>query len=592
MAAGPPPSSLALTRDIVFHTIGGVGLLIYGVHLLGEGLQKAAGDRLRRILGAFTSNPVKGVCLGALATAIVQSSSATTVMLVGFVNAGLMTLQQALGVVFGANIGTTITVKMAAFELDQYALPAIGIGLGMNLFAKRKLVKNLGLGLLGFGILFLGICVLKEGVSSIKESPRLLDALQWGAERPIIGLVIAMLLTALVQSSSATTVMVLTLATQGLLGDASKPDVVLHNVLPLVLGCNIGTCITAFLASIGANIVAKRVVVAHIIFNVLGSTWVMIALPLFVRIVLWTSRSHEIGQLVANSHIAFNMINAIVFLFFTKYYAQLLVEIVPGEPPKPSRLQHLDDRLLNAPSLAIEAGESELVNMAEISRDMMRRAMKGFFDKDREALDTVTEEEDTVDQMQKAITEYVVRVSEQDLSHEQSEKLPPLIHAVNDIERTGDHAENLVELARAKLEEKLKFSKKAAAELREMFHLVDAMFGQAIEALRDNDPSKAALVLQSEEKVNELDKALRGNHIDRLKSRKCKVETGVIFLDMLTNFEKIGDHLTNVAQAVGDALQWNGVHLSDVEQEAAAQQEDVEEEPAEAGEQGEDNSSQ
>jgi phosphate:Na+ symporter len=366
-----------------------------------------------------------------------------------------------------------------------------------------------------------------------------------------------MLITDVVQSSSATTVMVLALATGGLLGDPQQPAEVLPRALPLILGCNIGTCITALLASIGTNIVAKRVAVAHVTFNIIGATWVMLVLPLFVRVVLCTS--DDLGQLVANSHIMFNVANALVFLPLTSYYARLLVELVPGVEPKRRMLQHLDNRLLNAPSLAISASERELVNMAEISRDMMQKAMKGLFEKDRALLDIVANEENSVDGMQKAITEYLVLVAERDLSLEQSEKLPALLHIVNDIERIGDHAENLVELAQAKLDDRMKFSKKAFAETRQMYQLVDTMFGQTIAALRDNDPQKAALVLETEEKVNRLDKDLRSNHIDRLKAKKCKVPAGVIFLDLLTNFEKIADHLTNIAEAVSDALQWNGV---------------------------------
>ncbi|NOZ22846.1 MAG: Na/Pi cotransporter family protein [Planctomycetes bacterium] len=557
LTIGPPPSSLSawqLTRQILFSTIGGLGLLIFGVRLLGDGLQKAAGDKLRRILGAFTSNPVKGVLVGAGSTAIVQSSSATTVMLVGFVNAGLMTLQQALGVVFGANIGTTVTVKLAAFKLEQYALPAIGVGLALHLFGRRKLIKNLGMGLLGFGLLFLGICVLKDGVDVIKQSPRLVDILQWGAAHPVFGLVIAMLITDLVQSSSATTVMVLTLATGGLLGDPNNPREVLPKVLPLILGCNIGTCITALLASIGTNTGAKRVAIAHVIFNVTGAAWVMIVMPIFVRLVLLTSS--DLGQLVANSHIMFNVANTAVFLLFTNYYARFLMALLPEGEDKQRKVQYLDDRLLNAPSMAIEASERELVNMAEIARSMMQRAMGGFFEKDRKALDEAAEEEDVVDDMQREVTEYVVRLSEQELSPDQSRKVPALIHAVNDIERIGDHAENLVELAQAKLDDKVKFSKKARAEIRELYGFVDSMFDETIQALRENDAERAANVVRLENSVNELDKVLRDHHVDRLKSKKCKVPAGVIFLDLLTNFEKIGDHLTNIAEAVEDALQW------------------------------------
>lgn len=545
-------SSLSLAREIAFSTMGGIGLLIFGIRLLGEGLQKAAGDRLRRILSTFTSNPVKGAIVGTIATAIIQSSSATTVMLVGFVNAGIMTLEQALGVIFGANIGTTITVKMVAFHLDQYALPAIGIGLGLNLIAKRNLIKSIGTGILGFGLLFLGIVVLKEGVAAITKSPKLVAALQWGGDHRFFGLIIAMLITDVVQSSSATTSMVLAMAIGGVFG--ATPQEVMPRVLPLILGCNIGTCITALLASIGTNIAAKRVAVAHIGFNILGATWVMLVFPLFVRFVLLTS--NDVAQLVANSHILFNLTNTLVFIGFTKYYARLLVEIVPGPEPKAHKLQHLDNLLLHTPSLAISASERELVNMAEISRDMMQKAMHGMLDKDRAALAVVTGEEHSVDEMQAAITEYLVRISEQSLTHEESEKLPALLHIVNDLERIGDHAENLVELAQKKLDDHVKFSKKGVAEIREMFELVDGMFGRAIEALCDNDPKKAATVIEIEERINALDKALRDNHVDRLKARKCKVPAGVIYLDLLTNFEKIGDHLTNVADAVGGVLQW------------------------------------
>ena len=551
-AAQVAQSSWQLTQKILFSSVGGVGLLIYGIHLLGEGLQRAAGDRLRQILGAFTSNPVKGVFVGAGATAIIQSSSATTVMLVGFVNAGLMSLQQSFGVILGADIGTTVTVKLVAFRLEQYALPAVGIGLAMHLFAKRRLIRDIGLGLLGFGILFLGIYFLKDGVSAIKGSPRLLQALRWGGDHAFGGLAVAMVITAIVQSSSATTAMVLALATGGVFG--ADPVTVIPKVLPLILGCNIGTCITAFLASLGTNVSARRVAAAHIAFKVFGALWAMMLLRLFAKVVLLTS--DDMAQLVANSHILFNVVNTAIFLPFLRYYKDLLVWLVPGEEPRRRELQYLDDLLLHAPSLAISASEQEMVHMAGIAREMLHDAMAGFVDGDRAAIKRVGDEEDSVDEFQQKITEYLVRVSQQELSDEQSEKLPALIHIVNDLERIGDHAENLVELAKAKLDGKLKFSKKALAELRDLYERIASMFGTTIEALQENDPEKATIVIEAENEINRLDSKLRGNHIDRLKSGKCKVRGGVVFLDMLTNFEKVGDHLTNIAEAVGDALQW------------------------------------
>lgn len=536
-----------MTTDLIFGLFGGLGLFIFGIHLMGDGLQRVAGDKFRNILKILTSNPIKGVAVGAGITALVQSSSATTVMVVGFVNAGLMTLVQSLGVIFGANIGTTVTAQIIAFKLTDYALPVIGLGMVFYIFFKKRFWKFLGLFLLGFGILFLGLSIMTKVVKPFAENPSVMNAFVAINDRVLYGVLIGAAVTALMQSSSVTTGMVLTLVAIDLIN--------IRGAIPIILGANIGTCITVMIASIGTTISARRAAIAHLLFNAIGTVIFLLIIRPFTYLVSFTST--DTVRQCANAHTLFNVINTLIFIPFVGLFSKIIERIVPGKEfvidmgPK-----YLEKHLINTPVFALDAATKELIRMAEHAREMVSEATSGFINSDEKILGNLTKREEALDNLQEAVTDYLMVLTQRDLSEEESKRIPALLHAVNDVERIGDHSENLMELAMRRIEEGLLLSENAISEIENMAKKIDTMAEAAIKALNTNSTDDAAKVLEIEEEVNALTDKLRQNHIDRLGKGECKVVSGIVFLDMVSNFEKIGDHLTNVAQAVMGRLQW------------------------------------
>lgn len=536
-----------MVKEIIFGVIGGLGLFIYGIWEMSEGLHKASGERMRKILHNLTGSSIKGVLVGTGITSLIQSSSATTVMVVGFVNAGLMTLIQALGVIFGANIGTTITAQLIAFKLTDYALPIIGVGMFTILLAKKKTHKYLGEFLLGFGILFLGLSILTNVMKPLGQYPWFNNAFVTFSKNPILGILASAAVTAILQSSSVTTGMVLGLAMANLID--------LRAALPLILGCNIGTCVTTLIASIGTNVSAKRASLAHIVFNVIGVVIFLPFLGFFQNIVSHTSSN--LPRQIANAHTFFNVINTIIFLPFVKVYANLLTKIIKGKEEEEIEYlpKYLERHLLNTPPIAIEAAIKEIVRTLGLTQRMVNLAMESFFKNDSKSLEKITRREEAVDSLREAITNYLVEIMQQELSQEESRKIPPLIHAINDVERIGDHAENLRDLTEQKIDNRMPFSSAALEELRKMYEDIDKMVKCSINALGLNSVDEAKLVLEQECQINTLRDRLKGNHVRRLEQGQCHVLSGVVFLDVISNLEKIGDHLTNVAQAVIEGLQ-------------------------------------
>lgn len=533
-------------KEFIFNVIGGLGLFIYGIHLMSEGLQKACGDKMRRLLAILTTNPLKGTLIGAGVTAFIQSSSATTVMTIGFVNAGLMTLAQAIGVIFGANIGTTITAQLIAFRLTDYALPILGIGFGLNFFVKRRTVKFIGQFLLGFGLLFLGLSIMTSVAKPLGSSESVRQIFINFSQNPLLGILAGMVVTMIVQSSSVTVGLVLALATVGLLD--------LRGAIPLILGDNIGTCITAALASIGGTISARRTAVAHIGFNIIGTGIVLLLLPVYRVLILHTSAN--IARQVANAHSLFNIMNTVIFLPFVGLYARFLTKLVKGKEEEEieSAPKYLEQHLLNTPSVAIEAATKEIIKTLKITQQMVKIAMEDFFKGDPRRLNKVAQKEETVDALRLATTNYLVELMQRELSPQQSAKIPALVHIVNDVERIGDHAENLKDLAEQKIEGRMPFSNMAISELKKIQSKIDEMINLSIQTLELDDRQKAEIVLEKESYINNLRSELKQNHIKRLEKGTCNVLSGVVFLDAISNFEKIGDHLTNIAQAVAAGL--------------------------------------
>ena len=536
-----------MIKEIIFGVLGGLGLFIYGIWQMSEGLHKAFGGRMRKILHSLTGGPKRGVVVGAGITSIIQSSSATTVMVVGFVNAGLMTLVQALGVIFGANIGTTVTGQLIAFRLTDYALPIIGIGMLTIFLAKRKSQKYVGEFLMGFGILFLGLNILTSVVKPLGQYPWFNNAFVTFGKNPFLAILTGMVVTAIFQSSSVTTGMVLGLAMVNLLD--------LRAAILLVLGCDIGTCVTALLASLGTNISARRAAVGHIMFNIIGVVIFLPFLGFFQNLVVHTSG--DLPRQIANANTLFKIINTLIFLPFIRGYAGLLTKIVKGEEEEEieSMPKYLERHLLNTPSIAVEAAIKETVRTLGLTQRMVGTAVNSFIKNDAKSLERITRGEEAVDSLREAITNYLVELMQHELSLEESKKIPPLIHAINDVERIGDHAENLRDLAEQQIDSKLPFSKMATEELQKMYEDINRMIDCAVNALERKNTDEAKMVLEQECLINTLRDRLKENHVKRLQQGQCNVLSGVIFLDAISNLEKIGDHLTNVAQAVIEGLQ-------------------------------------
>ncbi len=539
-----------MVKEIIFGIVGGLGLFIYGIWEMSEGLHKASGERMRKILHSLTGSPLKGVLVGTGITSIIQSSSATTVMVVGFVNAGLISLIQALGVIFGANIGTTVTAQLIAFKLTDYALPIIGLGMLTMLLAKKKTHKYIGEFLVGFGILFLGLNILTNVVKPLGQYPWFNNAFITFSKNPILGVLTGAVVTAILQSSSVTTGMVLGLAMANLID--------LKAALPLILGCNIGTCVTALIASIGTGISAKRAALAHIMFNIIGVIYFLPFLAFFQNLV--THTSGNLARQIANAHTLFNVINTLIFIPFIRPFANLLTRIIKGKEEEEVEYlpKYLERRLLNTPPIAIDAAIKEIIRALSLTQRMVTTAMDSFIKNDAKPLEKITRGEQAVDSLREAITNYLVELMQQELSLEESKKIPPLIHAINDVERIGDHAENLRDLAEQKIEQKMPFSPIAVEELKNIYEEINRMISCSVNALGLNKVEEAKLVLEQECQINTLRDRLKDNHVKRLEQGQCNVLSGVVFLDMISNFEKIGDHLTNVAQAVIEGLQWDG----------------------------------
>jgi phosphate:Na+ symporter len=527
--------------DIAFSTIGGLGLFLFGIQIMASGMQKAAGDRFRRILEVLTNKPIVGVLTGILVTLLVQSSSTSTVMVVGFANAGLMNLSQAVSVIIGANIGTTVTAQIVSFKVGVLAFPAIGIGSLLNFFGRRRLHRYLGQIVLGFGLLFLGMTTMSSGMLPLRELDAFHTMLLQFSKYPILGILCGAAFTALIQSSSAATGVIIAMTMQDLIP--------FQSAVPLILGTNIGTSITAILASIGANVAARRAAVAHVLFNVIGVTLVFIFLGPFTEIIVETATS--VPRQVANTHTVFNILNTIVFLIFLKYFTRLICYIIPGEDEKIEfGPKYLDQRILKTPAVAIGGAKQELLRMGGIAREMLDESMQVFLKNDLKKIKHIEQMEDLVDGLEKEINIYLADLSQHSMSKEQSKMVASLMSAANDLERIGDHAENIMQLSELKTEERLPFSVTALEEITSLYQKVSSMLERAIKAFELEDRELAQQIVAEDDYVDEQEKTLRKRHIDRINTKKCYPSSGVIYLDLLSNLERVADHANNIADLV------------------------------------------
>jgi phosphate:Na+ symporter len=526
---------------IALGLIGGLGLFLFGMNMMASGMQKAAGDRLRRILEVLTSNPYMATLTGIAVTMMVQSSSTTSVMVVGFTNSGLMGLSQALGTMLGASIGTTITAQLISFDFSLLIYPLIGIGVSLHLFVKRRLSKSIGQGLLGFAILFLGLEIMSETMHPLRDFPPFLNMMTSIASTPILGVLVGTLFTAIIQSSSATSGVVIALTIQGTIGGPEA--------IALLLGANIGTTITAALASIGTNLTARRSVLAIFLVKVTGTVVALMLFKPFLALVALTANS--VTREVANAHTLFNIINVIVFIPFLKPTLKIVEKLMPGDVESlADGPKHLNKRILATPTAAIEAAKQETLHMAQVARELLGDAISIFKSEDHSQIEKSLKKEDLIDQLEKDIVTFLNEIAQNSLSKDQSEVIFALMHICSDIERIGDHSVNIIRMAEIKLEESLVFSVEGIEELDAYYEKVDCMLADAIRAFSEDDIPLAKDVITKDNIVDNEERQLRKNHIQRLNQRICKPHAGIMFLDIISNLERIADHATNLAEVV------------------------------------------
>ena len=557
-----------MVKEMIFGTVGGLGLFLFGMGLMSEGLKKVAGQKIRKLLSALTEHRIIAVLVGAFTTCLIQSSSATTVMTIGFVNAGLLTLKQALCVVLGANVGTTFTAwlvsGLAMFKITTYALPAVGIGFLVQTLGRTQKIRSTGQVLLGFGILFIGIGFMKDGFSPLQNSQQVQEALIWLGHNPLLAVMAGAVVTMLLQSSSATIAMIQILALNGAFG--GDWPTVLRVVIPFILGDNIGTTITAEIAALRTSLAARRTARGHTLFNVIG---VLYMLPLawtgwFGNIVEWITpfklSQGTIMVHIAVAHSTFNIFNTLVFLPLISWLEAIVVKITPAKAADAlAKPVVLEEHLLDTPVIAIDQARRGIVRMAEVAKQAVNQAIEGLSENNGKKLELTRETEDAVDNFQFEITSYLAALSRRELSNELAVELPVLLHTVNDLERVGDHAVNIAEIAERKIEQKLYFSNSAQTEAVQLKDEVNQMFDYISTALENNDTEAAKLALVNEKNLNKMQIDFRRSHVRRMTEGFCSPETGLIFIDLVDNMEKIGDHLTNIAQAVIGGLQWEGV---------------------------------
>ena len=521
--------------------LAGLGIFLYGMKVMSEALQKSAGDKMRRILEILTTNKFLGVLVGAGITALIQSSSGTTVMVVGLVNAGIMNLSQAIGVIMGANVGTTMTAQLIAFKFKDIIPYAIIIGATLVLFTQKKSHKQLGEFFLGFGLLFMGMHMMSDAMKplhALEQFSALKVAL---SHNPMLGVFVGLALTAIVQSSSATIGILQALALQGLIP--------IEAALPILFGDNIGTCITALIASIGASITAKRAAVMHLTFNVIGTAIFLILLRPIMSVVMLTS--NDVVRQIANAHTIFNLSNVLIQLPFTGLIIAFVTKVIPGQDVHNAfELKFLDKRIIETPMIAVAQIVKEINRMGQIARDNVRRGLDAIITGDEKIIADIYKNEKTINELERQIGEYMLAVSREALSEDQSHKISSLFNTIHDVERIGDHAENLAEIAQYKIDNKVAFSSAALDELREIYKNVDLTLEHAFNALTTEDESLVELVDKYETKVDELREVYKESHIKRLNNQECNLAAGVLFFDALTNLERVSDHCVNISDII------------------------------------------
>lgn len=548
--------------EMLFRFVGGLGMFLYGMHIMADGLQKSAGGKMKQLLGVLTSHRILGVLVGALVTAVIQSSSATTVMVVGFVNAGIINLTQAVGVIMGANIGTTITawvVSMSEWgemlKPEFFAPLLIGFGAFILLFSKKEKKRQVGEILVGFGVLFIGLSFMSGAITPYRDAPIFATAFRVLGKNPILGILTGAVVTAIIQSSSASVGILQTLALNGVVS--------WNSAIYITLGQNIGTCVTALLSSAGANRTAKRAAVIHLLFNVLGA----LIFGVLMFVVFTMNPAFASGKVtsvgISVFHTIFNITNTLVLFPFAKILVELSGKIIREKEPELSAAElsqdpdmdvferpHLDRRILGSTSFAIQSVAEQVLRMGELAREHMDLAMDSVFEVSEEKIQQAARMERTMDMFEKDLTEYLVYLSHESLTESEIQQVSHLLFTVSDLERIGDHCDNIAELAESLVKEERQLSADAIEDLKDILDVVVKAVDTAIESRRKESIIDARRVYMLEDDVDSMEEELRHSHMERLSKGLCSADTGIVFLDILSNLERISDHAVNIAEYV------------------------------------------
>lgn len=530
----------------VMMLLGGLGLFLYGMKLMGDGLEMAAGSRLKKIVEKLTRNKYMGALVGLIVTMVIQSSSSTTVMVVGFVNAGLMTLAQATGVIMGANIGTTVTGLLIAIKLNDLAPIAIFIGVVMIMFIKKTSYKHVGQIIAGFGILFMGMTNMGDALAPLSESQMFKDMMSTFSN-PLIGVLIGLVFTAIIQSSSASVGVLMALAGQGV--------VPIESAVFVIFGQNIGTCVTAVLSCIGTNRTAKRTATVHLLFNIIGAT-LFICISLFTPFISWVKMAAPDNILMQISivHITFNVVTTAILLPLSDYLVKLACIVIPGEDEKreAKSLKFLDARILKTPPIAVAQVLKEVARMGDLARKNYLMAMDMLFTGNVEKMEELEDNEEVLNFLNTNITEYLVKINSLELEDNDRKLVGALFHVVSDFERIGDHGENIAEQAIQLQTTKTTFSEQALQELHQMQDKVISVLDDSCRLFQERkmDFDLAYKINSTEDSIDDMAKACKENHVSRLNQSLCTAQGGAIYNDLITNLERIADHSTNIAFAL------------------------------------------
>ncbi len=531
---------------MIFQFVGGLGIFLFGIKYMGDGLQKAAGDRLREILERSTTNPFMGVLSGIIVTVLIQSSSGTTALTVGLVNAGFMTFRQAIGVIMGANIGTTVTAFIIGVKVGEYALPIIGVGAALLFFLKGKRLQSIGQVFFGFGALFLGLDFMSDGMKPLRSLEVFKELTITMSDNPILGLIVGTAFTVIVQSSSATI---------GILQELFAQDAMsLQAALPVLFGDNIGTTITAVLAAIGTSVAARRAAFVHVLFNIIGAIIFMLGIGLFTTFIAYLQNKLGLNpeMTIAFAHGIFNISNTIVQFPFIAGLAWIATKIVRGDDTiidfKPKNLNPMF--IEKSPSIALGQAKEEIVRMANLSIKGLEEARSFLNTNNKKHADLALQVEEAINSLDRKITNYLIDISAKPLTTEETTDHATLLDYVRDLERIGDHMENLIELIDYRISNRVSLSEDAISELNEMTDLTISTLMDAIKSIETDNLELAKSVLSNEEKIDKMERVLRKGHILRLNEGRCDGDAGIIFVDFVSNLERIGDHAVNIAEGV------------------------------------------